>query len=59
MSFKNLKRNSQSDLDKLTSELQKTQTTRQSYDDYRIWKPDRDKSGNGYAVIRFFTQTEG
>ena len=59
MSFKNLKRNSQSDLDKLTSELQKTQTTRQSYDDDRIWKPERDKSGNGYAVIRFLPQTEG
>lgn len=59
MSFKNLKRNRQTDLDKLTSELQKTQTTRQSYDDDRIWKPERDKSGNGYAVIRFLPQPEG
>tara|TARA_Y100000361_G_scaffold154116_1_gene178235 strand:- start:23749 stop:24645 length:897 start_codon:yes stop_codon:yes gene_type:complete len=59
MSFANLKRNRQTDLDKLTNELQKTQTTRQSYDDDRIWKPERDKSGNGYAVVRFLPQSEG
>jgi hypothetical protein len=32
---------------------------RKSFDDDRIWKPTRDKSGNGYAVIRFLPAPEG
>ena len=28
-------------------------------DDNRIWKPTRDKSGNGYAVIRFLPAPKG
>ena len=61
MSFANLKR-SRSNFDKLTKELEKvaTPTTSQnrSQDD-RFWKPELDKSGNGYAVIRFLPQIEG
>jgi len=54
MSFAELKR-SRSNFDKLTKELQKTTSTpeaRQQIDD-RFWKPELDKSGNGYSVIRF------
>ena len=61
MSFANLKR-SRSNFDKLTKELEKvsTPTTSQnrSQDD-RFWKPELDKSGNGYAVIRFLPAIEG
>jgi len=30
-----------------------------SYLDERMWKPTRDKAGNGYAVIRFLPTVEG
>ncbi len=34
-------------------------TTKESYKDERIWKPGIDKSGNGYAVIRFLPEIQG
>jgi len=51
----------QSDFSSLIDEYNK-QTTPQdtkSFDDDRIWKPELDKSGNGYAVIRFLPAPEG
>ena len=47
---------SKSNLDTLIGELNKVaepQTQKQSYKDDRFWKPELDKSGNGYAVFRF------
>lgn len=32
---------------------------KKSYVDERLWKPELDKSGNGYAVIRFLPACEG
>jgi len=61
MSFANLKR-SRGNFDKLTKELEKvTQptTNQNSSDDTRFWKPELDKTGNGYAVIRFLPAVEG
>ena len=51
--FANLKRSS-SNLDKLTKALEQTNSP-QSGDssDENFWKPEVDKAGNGYAVIRF------
>ena len=57
-SFAQMKQNRQSQLANLTTELEKTQTVT-SYVDDRIWKCERDKSGNGYAVIRFLPPSEG
>ena len=34
-------------------------TSKESYKDERIWKPGIDKSGNGYAVIRFLPEIAG
>jgi hypothetical protein len=51
----------QSNISSLIDEYNK-QTTPQdtkSFDDERIWKPELDKSGNGYAVIRFLPAPEG
>ena len=51
----------QSDFSSLIDEYNK-QTTPQdtkSFDDDRIWKPELDKSGNGYAVIRFLPAPNG
>ena len=47
---------SKSNLDTLVSELSKVaepQKQKNSYADDRFWKPELDKSGNGYAVFRF------
>ena len=58
-SFAALKRDRQETLTNLTSELEKTQTVQTSFEDERLWKCERDKSGNGYAVIRFLPTAEG
>lgn len=53
-SFSQLKRSSKSSLEKLNSELAKLETPKQGpNEDSRFWKPEVDKAGNGYAVIRF------
>jgi hypothetical protein len=59
MSFSNLKK--QSSLGSLTSKLVKEvekMSTKSGGDD-RLWKPELDKSGNGYAVIRFLPAPDG
>lgn len=61
MSFADLKRASSSSFDKLNRELSKlnTSSNQSSGDDNRMWKPEVDKAGNGYAVIRFLPAPEG
>ena len=59
MSFSDLKK--QSKLGSLTSKLVKEvekMNSPQGGDD-RLWKPEMDKSGNGYAVVRFLPAPEG
>jgi len=60
MSFANLKK--QSSLGSLTSklvkEVEKMNNTSGGGDD-RLWKPEMDKTGNGFAVIRFLPAPEG
>jgi len=58
MSFATLKRNSTNSFDKLTQEIEKMSITEGGADE-RFWKPEMDKSGNGYAVIRFLPAPEG
>jgi hypothetical protein len=57
-SFASLKKSRNSSLDKILQETakltEKAQTT--NGPDDRIWKPTVDKSGNGYAVIRFLPE---
>ena len=36
-----------------------SQGEKKSYNDDRYWKPELDKSGNGYAVVRFLPTPEG
>jgi len=52
---------SKSNLDTLVSELAKVAEPQkqQSYQDDRFWKPELDKSGNGYAVFRFLPAVAG
>ena len=60
MSFANLKK--QSSLGSLTSklvkEVEKMNNTGGGGDD-RLWKPEMDKTGNGFAVIRFLPAPDG
>jgi hypothetical protein len=51
-SFKDLKNNRMNNLQSLTKQVEKL-SEKPSYEDERIWKCERDKTGNGYAVIRF------
>jgi hypothetical protein len=60
MSFADLKK--QSSLGSLTSKLVKEvekMSTTSSGADERLWKPEMDKTGNGFAVIRFLPAPEG
>ena len=58
MSFNALKQ--QTNFNNLLDEYQKQSTPEtKSFDDDRFWKPEMDKSGNGFAVIRFLPAPEG
>ena len=60
MSFANLKK--QSSLGSLTAKLVKEvekQNNSGGGGDDRLWKPEMDKTGNGYAVIRFLPAPDG
>ena len=60
MSFADLKKQSSlgSLTQKLVKEVEKMNTTGGGGDD-RLWKPELDKTGNGYAVIRFLPSPDG
>ena len=59
MSLEALKK--QNSLDKLLGavETENKPQEKKSYVDERLWKPEVDKSGNGYAVIRFLPAVKG
>ena len=63
MDFESLKTSS-SGFDKLTKALEENLNPEDSkkqnkYQDERLWKPELDKTGNGYAVLRFLPATSG
>ena len=62
MDFETLKTSS-SNFDKLTKALEtnlkpEDQSNKRKYEDDRFWKPELDKTGNGFAVIRFLPAVE-
>ena len=59
MSLATLKKSSS--LDKLLGAVQAENAPQEkkSYVDERLWKPQMDKTGNGYAVLRFLPAVEG
>ena len=64
MDFDTLKQSS-SNFDKLTKAIEANlgsenkEQNKSKYQDDRFWKPELDKTGNGYAVIRFLPAVEG
>ena len=62
MSFASLKKASKagSTFAKLTQEIEKLNQPQGSVgQDERLWKPELDKAGNGFAVIRFLPPPDG
>lgn len=62
MDFETLK-SSSSNFDKITKALEtnlnpEDKSNKSKYQDDRFWKPELDKTGNGYAVIRFLPAAE-
>ena len=62
MDFETLK-SSSSNFDKITKALEtnlnpEDQANKSKYQDDRFWKPELDKTGNGYAVLRFLPAAE-
>ena len=62
MDFETLK-SSSSNFDKITKALEtnlnpEDKSNKSKYQDDRFWKPELDKTGNGYAVLRFLPAAE-
>jgi len=58
--FAALKKNRKSLFEKLNSEVSKLETPQNNQqEDNRFWKPEVDKAGNGFAVIRFLPAPTG
>lgn len=63
MSLDHLRKNRMSDINKLVAAAEKVGGNagqqQASYEDNRFWKPEVDKAGNGFAVIRFLPAPAG
>ena len=59
MGFKDLKSASKNSYQTLASEMDKMAKKSESYKDDRFWKAETDKTGNGYAEIRFLPAPDG
>ena len=60
LDFAALKKTRKTSLTNLVKEVEKvTQRNENKSGDDRFWKPELDKSGNGYAVIRFLPAPQG
>lgn len=63
MSLDHLRKNRMSDINKLVAAAEKVGGNagqqQASYEDNRFWKPEVDKAGNGFAIIRFLPTPVG
>ena len=61
MSFSDMKQRSKTNLASLIKETEKISNPNSGFNDTddRFWRPELDKSGNGYAVVRFLPAPEG
>lgn len=57
MSFANLKKTSKMEFKKLAEKM--SQEGKSNFEDNRFWTPDIDKSGSGFAIIRFLPAIDG
>jgi len=61
MSFADMKKRSKTDLSSLIKETEKISNPNSNFGDRDegFWRPELDKSGNGYAVLRFLPAPDG
>eukprot|EP00697_Spironema_sp_BW2_P014157 gnl/Spiro4/4544_TR2265_c0_g1_i2.p1 gnl/Spiro4/4544_TR2265_c0_g1~~gnl/Spiro4/4544_TR2265_c0_g1_i2.p1 ORF type:complete len:328 (+),score=55.78 gnl/Spiro4/4544_TR2265_c0_g1_i2:1314-2297(+) len=59
LSFADMKKSRGQNTLKLAQEMQKAKSGNKFEEDKRYWYPDVDKTGNGYAVIRFLPAPKG
>jgi len=61
MSFSDMKQRSKTNLASLIKETEKISNPNSGFNDTddRFWRPELDKSGNGYAIVRFLPAPEG
>jgi hypothetical protein len=59
MGFNDLKKKSKNGIDDLIKKMEDQTKTKESYKDDRFWRPEQDKSGNGFAIIRFLPPVDG
>jgi hypothetical protein len=57
MSFSDFKKRSMNNIENLSKKLEEM-NKKNSYKDDRFWRPELDKSSNGYAVIRFLPEVK-
>jgi hypothetical protein len=53
MSFSDFKKKSKNSIEQLAKKLEQDVGTKKNFKDDRFWRPELDKTGSGYAVIRF------
>lgn len=58
MGFSDLKKKSKNGIDDLIKKME-DQTKSKDYKDGRFWRPEQDKTGNGFAIIRFLPPVDG
>ena len=58
MGFSDLKKKSKNGMEDLIKKME-DQTKTKDYKDDRFWRPEQDKSGNGFAIIRFLPPVDG
>lgn len=59
MSFSDFKKKSKSSIEQLAKKLEQDIGTKKDFKDDRFWRPELDKTGSGYAVIRFLPAVDG
>lgn len=58
MSFSDFKKKSKNSIEQLAKKLEADIGTKKDFKDDRFWRPELDKTGSGYAVIRFLPAVE-
>jgi hypothetical protein len=59
MAFNDLKKKSKNGIDDLIKKMEDQTKAKEGYKDDRFWRPEQDKSGNGFAIIRFLPPVDG
>ena len=59
MGFSDLKKKSKSGIEELIKKMEDQTKSTKDYKDDRFWRPEQDKSGNGFAIVRFLPPVDG